>query len=212
MAVTFTSPSRTLGEIQDLALNRVRPQFATLPGVSSPPPFGGNQRAIVVSVDAAKLRGYGMSPEQVIPGGRAFLVQVSPWELLGAFVGSPGRAHSVRRNAATLRGVAEWQEWAESGGMEGAVMDGHAFKPGRRTRRWIGCAVCGQPIGAVVHVLAFAGMEAADREAEEVRQQAEAAELTATLIEPRPSIDGKVGKMERESPLFYGTGKNPTLF
>ena len=64
--LTFTSPSRTLGEIQDLALNRVRPQFATLPGVSSPPPFGGNQRAIVVSVDAAKLRGYGMSPEQVI--------------------------------------------------------------------------------------------------------------------------------------------------
>ena len=64
--LTFTSPNRTLGEIQDLALNRVRPQFATLPGVSSPPPFGGNQRAVVVSVDAAKLRAYGMSSEQVI--------------------------------------------------------------------------------------------------------------------------------------------------
>ena len=64
--LTFTSPSRTLGEIQDLALNRIRPQFATLPGVSSPPPFGGNQRAVVVSVDASKLRAYGMSPEQVI--------------------------------------------------------------------------------------------------------------------------------------------------
>jgi multidrug efflux pump subunit AcrB len=64
--LTFTSPSRTLGEIQDLALNRIRPQFATLPGVSSPPPFGGNQRAVVVSVDATKLRSYGMSPEQVV--------------------------------------------------------------------------------------------------------------------------------------------------
>jgi multidrug efflux pump subunit AcrB len=64
--LTFTSPSRTLGEIQDLALNRIRPQFATLPGVSSPPPFGGNQRAVVVSVDATKLRSYGVSPEQVI--------------------------------------------------------------------------------------------------------------------------------------------------
>jgi multidrug efflux pump subunit AcrB len=64
--LTFTSPSRTLGEIQDLALNRIRPQFATLPGVSSPPPFGGNQRAIVVSVDASKLRAYGMSSEKVI--------------------------------------------------------------------------------------------------------------------------------------------------
>src|ERR1039458_6892980 len=64
--LTFTSPSRTLGEIQDLALNRVRPQFATLPGVSSPPGTGGNQRAIVVSVAAPKWRGYGMPPEQVI--------------------------------------------------------------------------------------------------------------------------------------------------
>jgi multidrug efflux pump subunit AcrB len=64
--LTFSSPNRTLGEIQDLALNRIRPQFATLPGVSSPPPFGGNQRALVVSVDAEKLRAYGISPQQVI--------------------------------------------------------------------------------------------------------------------------------------------------
>lgn len=63
--LTFTSPTRTLGEIQDLALNRIRPQFATLPGVSAPPPFGGNQRTIVVSVDGAKLRAYGISPEAV---------------------------------------------------------------------------------------------------------------------------------------------------
>ena len=37
------SSDRSLGEIQDLALNRVRPQFATLPGLSSPPPFGGSR-------------------------------------------------------------------------------------------------------------------------------------------------------------------------
>jgi multidrug efflux pump subunit AcrB len=64
--LTFTSTTRTLGEIQDLALNRVRPQFATLPGLTSPPPFGGNQRTIVVSVDADKLRSYGISPDQVV--------------------------------------------------------------------------------------------------------------------------------------------------
>jgi len=34
--LVFSSPMRTLGEIQDLALNRVRPMFATLPGVSAP--------------------------------------------------------------------------------------------------------------------------------------------------------------------------------
>ena len=64
--LVFSSPSRTLGEIQDLALNRVRPVFATLPGVSSPPPFGGNQRTIVVSVDPNKLRAYGLSTENVV--------------------------------------------------------------------------------------------------------------------------------------------------
>jgi multidrug efflux pump subunit AcrB len=64
--LVFSSPSRTLGEIQDLALNRVRPVFATLPGVSSPPPFGGNQRTIVVSVDPTKLHQYGISSQAVV--------------------------------------------------------------------------------------------------------------------------------------------------
>ena len=31
-------------QMQDAALNRVRPLFATLPGVSAPPPFGGSAR------------------------------------------------------------------------------------------------------------------------------------------------------------------------
>ena len=64
--LVFSSPSRTLSEIQDLALNRVRPVFATLPGVSSPPPFGGNQRTIVISVDPQKLHAYGLSPDKVV--------------------------------------------------------------------------------------------------------------------------------------------------
>src|SRR6266568_3212588 len=63
--LVFSSPSRTLSEIQDLALNRVRPVFATLPGVSSPPPFGGNQRTIVINVDPQKLHAYGLSPDNV---------------------------------------------------------------------------------------------------------------------------------------------------
>jgi multidrug efflux pump subunit AcrB len=64
--MVFSSPSRTLGEIQDLALNRVRPVFATLPGVSSPPPFGGNQRTIVINVDPQKLQAYGLSPDTIV--------------------------------------------------------------------------------------------------------------------------------------------------
>src|SRR6058998_26884 len=64
--LVFSSPTRTLGEIQDLALNRVRPVFATLPGVSAPPPFGGNQRTIVVQVDPERLRAYHLSPDEVV--------------------------------------------------------------------------------------------------------------------------------------------------
>jgi multidrug efflux pump subunit AcrB len=64
--LVFSSQTRSLGEIQDLALNRVRPLFATLPGVSAPPPFGGNQRTIVISVNPDRLRAYGMSPQEVI--------------------------------------------------------------------------------------------------------------------------------------------------
>src|SRR6185295_19042008 len=64
--LTFSSATRSLGEIQDLALNRVRPQFATLDGLTSPPPFGGSQRTIVVRVDPDRLRAYGMSPDGVL--------------------------------------------------------------------------------------------------------------------------------------------------
>ncbi len=62
--LTFVGPNRTQAEIQNLALNRVRPVFATLPGVSAPPPFGGNQRTIVITLDPDKLREYQVSPEE----------------------------------------------------------------------------------------------------------------------------------------------------
>jgi multidrug efflux pump subunit AcrB len=64
--LVFNSPRRSVGELQDFALNRVRPLFATLPGVSAPPPFGGSQRTIVVTLDPDKLRQYKMSPEEAI--------------------------------------------------------------------------------------------------------------------------------------------------
>src|SRR5215467_2780926 len=62
----FSSPSRSVGEMQDIALNRVRPLFAVLEGVSAPPPFGGNQRTIVVRLDPDKLNQYNISPEEAI--------------------------------------------------------------------------------------------------------------------------------------------------
>src|SRR5215471_15749361 len=62
--LVFSSSTRSPGEMQDIALNRVRPIFATLQGVSAPPPFGGSQRTIVVRVDPEKLRQYRLSPDE----------------------------------------------------------------------------------------------------------------------------------------------------
>src|SRR5215469_14194745 len=64
--LVFSSANHSQGELQDFALNRVRPLFATLPGVSAPPPFGGNQRTIVITLDPGKLRQYGISPQEAI--------------------------------------------------------------------------------------------------------------------------------------------------
>ncbi len=66
--LVFSSQTRAVPEMQDFAINRVRPLFATLPGVSAPPPFGGAQRTILVRIDPEKMREYRVSPEEVIRG------------------------------------------------------------------------------------------------------------------------------------------------
>ncbi len=76
--LVFSSATRSQGELQDLALNSVRPLFATLPGVSAPPPFGGNQRTIVVKLDPDKLQQYKISPQEAISAvSKATLVMPS---------------------------------------------------------------------------------------------------------------------------------------
>ncbi|WP_435010721.1 efflux RND transporter permease subunit [Tundrisphaera lichenicola] len=64
--LVLSSETKSIGEIQDQALFKVRPMFASLPGVSAPPPFGGSQRTVVVRVDPDRLRSYKMSPDEVI--------------------------------------------------------------------------------------------------------------------------------------------------
>ncbi|HEY1085007.1 MAG TPA: efflux RND transporter permease subunit, partial [Prosthecobacter sp.] len=59
-------PNITLNQMQDQALNRVRPAFATLPGVSAPPPFGGSSRAVVVNVNPDRMKAYGLSPDDIV--------------------------------------------------------------------------------------------------------------------------------------------------
>ena len=64
--LVLSSETKSIGEIQDQALFKVRPIFAGLPGVSAPPPFGGNQRTVVVRADPERLRSYALSPDELI--------------------------------------------------------------------------------------------------------------------------------------------------
>jgi multidrug efflux pump subunit AcrB len=63
--LVFSSNTRSITEMQDAALNRVRPLLSTLPGVSAPTPFGGNARSIIVNLKPERLKSYHMSPDEV---------------------------------------------------------------------------------------------------------------------------------------------------
>jgi multidrug efflux pump subunit AcrB len=64
--LVFSSPARSLKDVYDLALTRVRPMFATVPGLSAPPPFGSNARSVVINIDPQKIRSYNLSPDEVV--------------------------------------------------------------------------------------------------------------------------------------------------
>jgi multidrug efflux pump subunit AcrB len=64
--IVLESETKTVDEIQEAAYIRVRPTLVSLQGVSAPPPFGGNQRTIVVHVDPDRLRAYSLSPDDVV--------------------------------------------------------------------------------------------------------------------------------------------------
>lgn len=64
--LVFSSETKSVSEMQNAALNTVRPLFAPLPGVSAPPPFGGSARAIVLNLKPERLRSFNMSPDDVV--------------------------------------------------------------------------------------------------------------------------------------------------
>ena len=64
--LVFSSKTRPLKDIFDLALTRVRPLFATVPGLSAPPPFGSNARSVLINVSPEKLRMYNLSADEVV--------------------------------------------------------------------------------------------------------------------------------------------------
>ena len=74
--LVFSSATKTAGELQNIALNQVRPLFATLEGVSAPPPFGGGIfRPYFQALRHTAPRGLGLLQSEALmrPVGRKLL-------------------------------------------------------------------------------------------------------------------------------------------
>ena len=64
--LVFSSKTKTLQEMFDLALTRIRPLFATVPGLSAAPAFGSNARTVLINVDPQKLSNYNLSADEIV--------------------------------------------------------------------------------------------------------------------------------------------------
>jgi len=139
--LVFSSKTKTVAELQDAALFKVRPLFATLPGVSAPPPFGASQRTILVRLDPGKLRSYNMSPDEVVralaagntvsPSGNIRIGDLWPTVPVNSVVGDiKGLDNIPVRSQGTqtifIRDVGSVEDGAD-------IQTGYALVDGRRT-------------------------------------------------------------------------------
>src|SRR5699024_1546655 len=63
--LVFESEDRSIDEIQNEVLNKIRPMLVNISGVTAPEPFGGSVRSIVVNVQPELLQANNLSPEEV---------------------------------------------------------------------------------------------------------------------------------------------------
>jgi multidrug efflux pump subunit AcrB len=97
--LTMSSETRSISELSDLMLFRIRPVLASLPGSSSPQPFGGSMRTIIVNADPERLRAYSLSPQDVVnalnlgnviaPSGNARIKDIMPIVSVNSVVVDP---------------------------------------------------------------------------------------------------------------------------
>jgi multidrug efflux pump subunit AcrB len=64
--LTVSSDTLSEKEMRDLAYFTVRPQMASIPGISTPPVLGGKVRQITVFLDQSKMLARGVSPSEVV--------------------------------------------------------------------------------------------------------------------------------------------------
>jgi multidrug efflux pump subunit AcrB len=136
--LVLSSKTRSIGDIQNLALFNVRPMFSRLPGVSAPPPFGGNQKTVVLQLDPERLRAYNVSPEDVAtalsqgntisPSGNARIGDQMPFVPVNAMVKDPlelGNIPVRPGESVYLRDLARIEESTD-------IPTGYALVNGRR--------------------------------------------------------------------------------
>ena len=64
--ITLWSHTLTEQQIYDHALNFIRVRLFTIPGLSTPAPYGGKQRQIMVDIDPDAVAARGLSPQSVV--------------------------------------------------------------------------------------------------------------------------------------------------
>jgi multidrug efflux pump subunit AcrB len=64
--MTLSSETLSESEIFDHALNFIRVRLFTIPGLSTPAPYGGKQRQIMIDIDPAAIAARGESPQSVV--------------------------------------------------------------------------------------------------------------------------------------------------
>lgn len=74
------------------------------------------------------------------------------------------------------------------------------------------CADCKRPPEHPLHIGTLAGMEGCDIDRAQAAAEQLGAELTEELRRPKADISASAGQIERDAPLFFGSGTNPTLF
>src|SRR5262245_50008226 len=139
LVLSAKNPNRTIGEMQRMALFDVRPIFASLPGVSAPPPFGGSQRTIVLKVDPKKLDAKRATLQDVItalssgntisPSGNVYVADEMPIVRVNAVATDPQELGNVPLwpgSSVCLRDVGEVKDATD-------IPTGYALVNGGRT-------------------------------------------------------------------------------
>ncbi|HET6255347.1 MAG TPA: efflux RND transporter permease subunit [Puia sp.] len=139
--LTLSSPKRSNNELQDLASVWVRPGFSSVPGLSSPPPIGGNVRTVVIKADPSLMRSHNITPEQITaaiqdnnqisPAGTVNIgnkTYITPTNTVLRNIPDFGRIPLVYQNGATIyvKDVATVEDGAD-------ITTGFAYINGKRS-------------------------------------------------------------------------------